>query len=84
MILIIEYNKRNRIVLFLGESDQHFYCLASERIPESLAIRLKDSLSNLPSLKAKLDFVKDKYPALYKIALRSFSTSRVKIIKKYE
>ena len=84
MILAIEYNKRNRIVLYLGESDKHFYCLASERIPDSIAVKLKTSLSNLSSLKAKLDFVKDKYPALYKIAFRSFSTSRVKIIKKYE
>ncbi len=84
MILIVEYNKRNRVVLYLGESDNHFYCLASERIPDSVAERLKASLSNLPDIKSKLNFLRDKYPALYKIAFRSFSLSRVKIIKKYE
>lgn len=84
MILVIEYNQRNRVVVYLGESDNHFYCLASERIPDSIAIKLKKSLANLSSLKDRLNFLKDTYPALYKIALRSFVTSRVKIIKKYE
>lgn len=84
MILIIEYNKRNRVVLFLGQTDTHFYCLASERIPTSIAERLKNSMSNLNDLRARLDHLKDKFPSLYKIALRSFKLSSVKIIKKYE
>jgi len=84
MILIIEYNQRKRVVLFLGQTDTHFYCLASERIPDSIAERLKINISNLNDLRSKLDYVKDKYPSLYKIALRSFKLSSVKILQKYE
>lgn len=84
MILIIEYNKRNRVVIFLGQTDSHFYCLASERIPDSLAVRVKSSLSLLNDLRSKIDYLKSHYPSLYKIALRSFKLSSVKIVKKYE
>jgi len=84
MILIIEYNKRNRVVLFLGQTDTHFYCLASERISDSIAERVKNSISQLNDLRARIDYVKQLYPSLYNKAFRSFKLSSVKIVKKYE
>ena len=84
MILIIEYNKRNRVVLFLGQTDTHFYCLASERIPDSIAERVKNNLLSFNDLRSRIDQLKRLYPSLYNIAFRSFKLSSVKIIKKYE
>lgn len=84
MIYLIEYNQRQRVILLLGRDEVNFYCLASEKVPESIASSLLSKLRTIENLFDRIKFIKEKYPALYLRSFRSLKSSKVKIISKYE
>lgn len=84
MLHIINYKGKTRLVLLLGQTDSHFYCLASEKIPESIAKSLYEDLKKYPTFEEKVAFLKFRYPQAYKASLRSLMISETAILRKFE
>ncbi len=84
MIYLIEYNQRQRVILLLGRDELNFYCLASEKVPDAIAKSVLSNLRTIDNVGDRIKFIREKYPALYYRAFRSFKASRVKIIEKHE
>ena len=84
MIAVINYQNRLRVVFILGQEGGHYYCLASEKIPEKVVPPLSKILYSIEDLGKRIEILRDEFAPIYKTAFRKLKVADVSIVEVHE